>query len=102
MDVQFEDADLYRTCNRRLAMARRWGDDAATAIGQHLQELEAVETLADMAQLPHIQVTHQGVDGEAAVEATSGVRIGLRWDSGHESGDPEDAWGGGKGIGVER
>jgi hypothetical protein len=94
MDVHLADANLARTCNRRTAMVSEWGEQAAEAIGQHLQELEAVETLADLAQLPHVRVTHDGVDGRARVQGTkSGVQIGLHWDTSDQSDDPESSWG---------
>jgi hypothetical protein len=93
LEVHLGDANLARTCNRRTTMVREWGERAAEAIGQHLQELEAVETLADLAQLPHVRVTNHGVDGRARVEGTtSGVQIGLRWDTDGQSDDPESSW----------
>jgi hypothetical protein len=92
MDVHFQDEDLCRTCNHSAAMTKEWGEEAAVAVGQHLQELEAVETLADVAQFPHLRVTGAG-DAHAWVQATSGVRIGVRWDTSDQSDDPEDTWG---------
>jgi hypothetical protein len=92
MDLVFENARLCRTCNRRAAMVKTWGEESAAAVAQHLQELEAVANLADMSQLPHVRVTHDGVDGRASVVATTGVRIGVRWDADDPSEEPEDSW----------
>lgn len=38
-------------------MVERWGAARADVVGQRLQELEAVETLAELALFPHLRIT---------------------------------------------
>jgi toxin HigB-1 len=48
MEIAFETERLARLCNNRSALNRAYGEACAKRLGQRLQELEAVESLADM------------------------------------------------------
>lgn len=48
MDISFETEKLAKLCNSQASLRRAYGDVCAKRIGQRLQELEAVECLADM------------------------------------------------------
>lgn len=101
MEVRFDTPALCRTCNRHAAMVKRWGDGPATAVGQHLQELDAVENLADLAQFPHLRLTREGADGRAWLDGAEGVRVRIRWQLSQEVGDEDDSWKQVKAIVVE-
>ena len=48
MEISFDSAKLAKLCNSRVALERAYGVVCAKRIGQRLQELEAVDCLADM------------------------------------------------------
>jgi len=50
--VRFRGADARRACCDLAWMRRRWGPDTARSISRRLQQLEAMESLADLAFLP--------------------------------------------------
>jgi hypothetical protein len=93
MDVRFGTRSLQHACNERVAMIKRWGVGPAAAVGQHLHELEAVDSLADLALFPHVRVWTDGVDGRAWVDGVEGVRVGLQWDAREaHARDDEPPW----------
>lgn len=93
MDVRFAAPDLQGACNEQAAMVKRWGEGPAAAVGQHLHELEAVDSLADLALFPHVRVWTDGLDGRAWVDGVEGVRMGLLWDAREASSkDDEPPW----------
>ena len=69
MEIRFERHDHRHLCNSRAALAGRWGAGRAALLEQRLQELDAVDCLADLDTLPHVEVRddgtrlHVGVDG---------------------------------------
>ncbi len=48
MEIAFETEKLARLCNSRAALEQTYGQVCAKRLRQRLQELEAVESLADM------------------------------------------------------
>lgn len=80
MELSFDSPELQRLCNRRAAMAGRLGEASAGALAQCLQELDAADTLATAASLPHLAVDHSGHDGHAVVVDPAGTQILLRLD----------------------
>ena len=48
MEIAFETERLARLCNSQAALDRAYGAACAKRLRQRLQELEAVESLADM------------------------------------------------------
>jgi len=48
MEISFETEKLAKLCNSRVNLDRAYGAICSKRIRQRLQELEAVETLADM------------------------------------------------------
>ena len=52
MNVIFANSRLQRDCCDMARMTRVYGPDAARRLAQRMQELEAVDTLADMRMLP--------------------------------------------------
>lgn len=86
MDLAFESQPLRRLCNESVAMTARWGEDGARFVAQALHELDAVETLADLAALPHVDVRADSAS-EVTVDSAGGVRIVLRSDD--DDGAPD-------------
>lgn len=52
MKIVFADEKLRKLCNKQQALIRRYGDRNARVIRRRLDDLAAVECLADMWQLP--------------------------------------------------
>ena len=75
MDLRFQTVELQALCNRRGAMAARWGPDVAAAVGQRLQELEAVDTLGDLDLFPHLRLVPVEAGRAVAVDDADGNRI---------------------------
>jgi len=69
VEIRFQRHDHRRLCNSRAAMAGRWEAGRAALLEQRLHELDAVDCLADLDTLPHVEVRddgerlHVGVDG---------------------------------------
>ena len=61
-------------------MVERLGEASARALAQCLQELDAADTLATAASLPHLAVNHTGPDGYVLVVDPAGTQILLRLD----------------------
>ena len=65
--VRFRSDDVRRACCDLAWMRRCWGPDRARAVSRRLQQLEAMETLADLAFLPFDCSEHDGGVFEVAV-----------------------------------
>lgn len=52
MDILFKTEKLREECNNQRLMERRYGPRGAKLLRQRLDELDAAETLADIAKLP--------------------------------------------------
>jgi hypothetical protein len=78
MDIRFGTRDLLLLCNSRARMVKRWGAAGADLVGQRLQELEAAETLADVALFAHLRVTTAG-SPEVWIDSAEPVRLLVAW-----------------------
>jgi hypothetical protein len=65
--VRFGSDDIRRACCDLAWMRRRWGEDAARSVSRRLQQLEAMEAVADLAFLPFDYREHEGGVFEAAI-----------------------------------
>jgi hypothetical protein len=92
LDLSFDSLALERLCNRRAAMAERLGDVGARVLAQCLQELDAADTLATAATLPHLAITHHELDGHALVADPAGNQIVLRLGGVGASTDGDEPW----------
>lgn len=57
VDICFSSHALQRDCNEEAALITKWGLTGAACLSRTLQELAALDHLADVAALPHIRVT---------------------------------------------
>lgn len=80
MEIRFERHEHRRLCDSRAAMARRWGTGRASLVEQRLQEMDAVDCLADLDTLPHIDVHSDGLRLQVSVD--DGLVLLLRPDDG--------------------
>lgn len=77
MEISFETEKLAKLCNSRAALERTYGAVCARRIGQRLQELEAVECLADMVfGRPHELKGDR--DGQVSVDLVHPLRLIFR------------------------
>jgi plasmid maintenance system killer protein len=77
MEIAFETERLARLCNSGPALDRMYGSACAKRLRQRLQELEAVESLADMVfGRPHELKGDRA--GEVSVDLTHPLRLILR------------------------
>jgi hypothetical protein len=88
VDLSFESRRLQRLCNEWAAMTARWGERRARAVAQGLDELDALDTLGDVAALPHVHVEPSSA-GRITVHAAGGFRIVLRPDE-QQGSDGQD------------
>src|SRR4051812_1581629 len=56
MEILFRRPELHSLCNSRAALERRWGRERAALLAQRLHELAALDCLADLDHLPHVNV----------------------------------------------
>jgi hypothetical protein len=92
VDLWFDSRALQQLCNRRMAMAERLGDASASALAQCLQELDAADTLATAAALPHLAVTNHDRDGHVVVADRAGNQILLRLDEAESEPSSGESW----------
>jgi hypothetical protein len=92
MDLHFTSAELQQACSRRRAMIERWGLAHADLIAQRLQELDAVEELADLELLPYLRLVPGRGGRVVTVHGADGVRIRLRPEVRRHSMQASDAW----------
>jgi plasmid maintenance system killer protein len=77
MEIAFEMERLARLCNSGPALDRMYGTSCARRLRQRLQELEAVESLADMVfGRPHEQKGDRA--GQISVDLVHPLRLILR------------------------
>jgi plasmid maintenance system killer protein len=77
MEIFFETEKLARLCDSRRALDRAYGEACAKRIRQRLQELEAVESLADMVfGRPH--ELKAGRAGQVSVDLVHPLRLIFR------------------------
>jgi hypothetical protein len=88
VDLLFDSPALQQLCNCRAAMAERLGTAGAGALAQCLQELDAADTLATAATLPHLAVTNHELGGHVLVADDAGNQILLRL----EQPDRHEPW----------
>lgn len=81
VNITFESRPLQRLCNEALAMKARWGVEQAQWVAQSLNEMDAVDTLGDLAALPHVlvEMDSRGI----TVDSPGSVRIVLRVENEH-------------------
>jgi hypothetical protein len=84
VEITFIEPDLCALCNSKAALARCWGPERGALVAQRLAELHALDRLADLKDLAHIDVT-AGENGTVisaggqlviVVEATPGGATG--------------------------
>lgn len=77
MEISFETERLAKLYNSEAALDRAYGDVCARRIRQRLQELEAVESLADMVfGRPHELKGHRA--GQVSVDLVHPLRLIFR------------------------
>lgn len=77
MEISFETEKLAKLCNTRAALERTYGVACARRLGQRLQELEAVDCLADMVfGRPHELKGDR--DGQVSVDLVHPLRLIFR------------------------
>lgn len=81
MEIYFSRRELQALCNSKAALVRRWGDDRAGLVAQRLHELAALDCLADVDHLPHVDVQRHGRSIHVSVD--DAVRICLLAVDGH-------------------
>ncbi len=54
MEIRFDREELGSVCNSKAALMRRWGSERGAVVAQRLSELHALDRLADLEYLPHI------------------------------------------------
>lgn len=59
--LQFGSDDIRRACCDPDWMRRRWGDEATHSLCRRLQQLEAMEAVADLAFLPFDSLERDGI-----------------------------------------
>jgi hypothetical protein len=74
VEIRFAHRELGSLCNSKTALMRRWGPERGAVVAQRLAELQALDRLADLAHLPHIEVA-PGADGTAAAAGADLVII---------------------------
>jgi hypothetical protein len=76
VDVSFGTPSLQRHCNEEAALVARWGPRGAASLCRTLQELAALDDLAEIAALPYIRLT---VDpsGAMVLASSDGSQITL-------------------------
>lgn len=92
MDLRFTSRDLQQACNRQRAMIGRWGRAHAGVVAQRLQELDAVERLADLELLPYLRFVWTHDHRIVTVVDGDGVRIRLRPELDRPSQGSSEAW----------
>lgn len=63
-------------CNSKAALMRRWGSERGSVLAQRLSELHALDRLADLEHLPHIEVDRG--PGGASIAAGTDLAIVVR------------------------
>jgi hypothetical protein len=56
VEIRFAREELGSVCNSKAALMRRWGSKRGAGVAQRLSELHALDRLADLEYLPHIEV----------------------------------------------
>lgn len=56
MEIRFAREELGSVCNSKPAITRRWGPERGAVVAQRLSELHALDRLADLEYLPHVEV----------------------------------------------
>ena len=92
MELRFQTVELQALCNRRGAMAARWGPEVAAVVGQRLQELEAADTLGDLDLFPHLHLIPVEGGRNVAVDDGDGNRILLTVEPAGHSSDGTMPW----------
>jgi hypothetical protein len=91
MDLRFLTRALQQLCNSRAAMVARWGDDQASAVGHRLHELEGVDCLGDLAELPYLRVAADDADDTFDVTGADGVVVTVLLER-VDGQEPDAAW----------
>lgn len=60
-------------CNSKPALVRRWGSERGAVVAQRLSELHALDRLADLQSLPHIDVKH----GRKRISVSAGPDLAI-------------------------
>jgi hypothetical protein len=76
LDVCFATRSLQRQCNKEAALVAKWGPRGAASLSRALQELAALDHLADVAALPHVRLTGDTL-GRMALGSSDGSQITL-------------------------
>lgn len=77
MVIEFASKRMQKACSSGKHMRKEWGDQMARKLQQRLTELEAAETLADVALLPSLRCHELGGDrkGQLAVDLVHPHRL---------------------------
>jgi plasmid maintenance system killer protein len=86
MVVRFRNDSIRRACCDLAWMHRRWGPDTARSVSRRLQQLEAMETLADLAFLPFDHHKHD--NGLIEVAITDQIALVIEQDPATQPGAP--------------
>jgi len=68
LEITFIRPELCALCSSKAALARRWGPERGAVVAQRLAELQALDRLADLEHLAHVDVA----DGEAGAAISAG------------------------------
>jgi hypothetical protein len=77
LNLSFRKASLQALCNSEAALRQRWGLEPARAVAQRLQELDAVDCLGDLRQLPHVGIAADERSGEITLRIEVGLDLCL-------------------------
>ena len=55
MKILYRSRKIQKTCTQKAVMVREYGPQVAEVLGRRLAELEAADTLADMAHFPAVR-----------------------------------------------
>lgn len=78
MEIQFRRPELHALCNSGAQLARRWGRETSELIAQRLHEIAALDSLADLNELPHIAIEPHGSGLQVAVDESIVITLGAR------------------------
>jgi len=76
VDIWFATRSLQGQCNEEAALVATWGATRAASLRRTLQELAALDHLADVAALPHVRVTGDP-SGVMVIASSDGCQVTL-------------------------
>lgn len=76
MEIQFRRPELHALCNSGAQLARRWDGETSELVAQRLHEIAALDSLADLYELPHIAIAPDGTRLQVAVDNSIVITLG--------------------------